>query len=107
MQAVVGQQGPGHQGAEPVRTGEQCHLEQPDLSLPPLIFPGKEDLGSCRRIPADKAHQELANFRPLRCLGWIGITLSEAAGQDTMKAGVGQGCLMARLPITGDQGLYP
>lgn len=97
-------QGPWHQGAEPFHIGKQCHLEQLGLSLPLLIFPGKEDLGSGRRIPADKAHQDMANFRPLRCLGWTGITLSEAAGQATMKAGAGQGCLIARLPITGDQG---
>lgn len=67
------------------------------LSLPPLIFPGKEDLGSCRRIPTDKAYQEMANFRSLRCLGWTGIILgcwpelSEAAEQATMRAGVGVG----------------
>lgn len=45
------------------------------LSLPPLISPGKEDLESRRRMPADKAYQETANFRSLRCLGWTGVML--------------------------------
>lgn len=92
MQAMAGQQGPRKSRAicrreGPLSTDEQSHLEWLGLSLLPLIFPGKEDWGSCRRIPADKAYQEMANFRSLRCLGQTGIILgcwpelSEAAEQ--------------------------
>lgn len=74
------QQGPGKHRAICMRdsllsTDEQSHLEWLGLSLPLFIFPGREDLGSWRRMPADKAYQKMANFRSLRCLGWTQVML--------------------------------
>lgn len=75
--AVARQQGPGKHRATctDLSTDEQSHLEWLGLSLPLLIFPGGEDLGSWKRMPADKAYQEMANFRSLRCLGWTRVML--------------------------------
>lgn len=75
--AVARQQGPGKHRATctDLSTDEQSHLEWLGLSLPLLIFLGREDLGSWKRMPADKAYQEMANFRSLRCLGWTRVML--------------------------------